>query len=239
VAGRKILKTALRTREGVFMAGHIKVCRAADNCARKIVFVLFLLFVTGFVYSVDEYNITEGIKMYNGNLVEIPSKITYYPSTIDFQGIKNPVCLYFQDMIVYTFFLGDDDYGRKAQFIEVIDKCIEWADVAKKNGVHNFNRSVGTDAIPYNTNLVPKPDIFFVDYIFSIRQTNGREEVILVINYKTRDQQFGNRPGSYLIFKQPDFAALKRIFSSDYLARYDRQAAEAAAEAAEKEKLFR
>jgi hypothetical protein len=32
MVGRKIFKTALRTREGVFMAGHIKVCREADNC---------------------------------------------------------------------------------------------------------------------------------------------------------------------------------------------------------------
>lgn len=180
-----------------------------------------------------EYQILSGIKFYDRNLQTIESKITYAPSE-SFVG-KNALFLYVSGAALG---FGDKSFERK-DFIEIIDKCIEWSNLAKENGVHALTREVKTEVTVIGATYRLEP--FIVDFIFSVREINRKEETILTVNYKTTDQQnaynFSNRSttqGGFIVFKEQDFNNLKKIFSEDLLAQIDKMDEEKK----EKEQLF-
>jgi hypothetical protein len=193
---------------------------------RRIIFTLsFLIVFIGSVYSVDEYRIGETIKIYDEYLEEIQSRITYYPAA--FYHFENAIFLYFNKLLTYTLIFDKD---LRVRFSGILDKCIEWTAVAKKNDVHELSRMieerVGIFCVfPTVSNY---PDVLIIDYIFSIQKIKGKEEIMLVMNYKTVDQINNGRPGGYIAIKQNDFNRLKEIFSDNYLANYDKKAEEQA-----------
>lgn len=207
----------------------------------KIIFCFcFLVGSLGRVYSIDEYRIDETIKVYDSSLKELQTRINYYPGDLPYWGINKPVILYFTDYINYAFIFGKDDdsnYGARNAFIEIIDKCIEWADVAKKNNVHTLSRAVKNriEILYMMPGLSSDLDVFLADFIFSIQEINKKEEVMLVINYKTVRQVNNQERGSYIVFKERDFNRLRLIFSDNYLIQFDKKAEEQA----KKEELFR
>jgi len=192
---------------------------------RKIILV-FTLFIIPIVstYSIDEYRIGETIKIYDVNLKEIQSRITYYPAPF-YSTIKNVIFLYFYEHINYTLVFDSD---LRTEFIEILDKCIEWTIIAKNNNVHKLSRLVKERVgIPFVIPGVSKyPDVFFLYFTFSIQEINGKEEIMLIINYKTKDQDNNGRQGSYIVIKQNDFNHLKEIFSANYLIQFDKKAEE-------------
>jgi hypothetical protein len=195
---------------------------------RKMVGCLFLFVISiGSLYSVDEYTIDETVKVYNANLRELRSEITYYPEPLPAFGESNAIVLYFSDFVNYAFIFGKND---RATFIEIIDKCIEWTEVAKKNGVHSLSKTiVEKEGIRYMMVGVSNyPSVFLSNFTFSIQEIDGKEEILLIINYRTIDQVNNGGRGSILVFKQNDFARLKEIFSEDYLLQFDKKAKEQA-----------
>lgn len=200
---------------------------------RKVMVCLFSFIVSlGSVYSVDEYRIGETIKVYDSYLEELQSKITYYPAPLSFLDTNNAIFIYFHEFITYVLiFAKGDKYDYRKRFIEVLDKCIEWTDVAKKNNVHKLSRLVVEDvSIPYM--ILGEggsfPEVFIVDFIFSIQEFKGKEETLLIINYKTVDQYNNGERGRYIVFKQNDFNHLREIFSDNYLTQFDKKAEEQA-----------
>ena len=197
---------------------------------RKIMVCLVSFFICiGSVYSVDEYPIDETVKIYDSNLKALQSRITYYPSA--FYSYKNAIFLYFTDYFNCAFIFGKgDEYDKRAQFIGILDKCIEWTAVAKENNVHKLSRTVAEEVeILYMYPGVSNyPDVFLVNFIFSIQEINNKEEIMLIINYKTVDQVNNGSRGSYIVIKQNDFIRLKQIFSDNYLAQFDKEAKEQA-----------
>jgi len=193
---------------------------------RRIVFTLsfFVVFISS-VYSVDEYRIGETIKIYDEYLEEIQSRITYYPAA--FYHFENAILLYFNKLLTYTLVF---DKNLRAKFSGILDKCIEWTAIAEKNDVHELSRMIEERVGIYCVfpALSNYPDILLIDYIFSIQKIKGKEEIMLVMNYKTIDQVNNGRPGGYIAIKQNDFNRLKEIFSDNYLANYDKKAEEQA-----------
>jgi len=115
--------------------------------------------------------------------------------------------------------------GGRSIFNEVIDKAIEWTEIARTNNVHRLNRTIRAGvSIPYVTieNSDKEIKFFMVDFIYFIGEFNGKDEVLLIMNYKTLEEyEFHKvRGGNYLIFKEEDFAELRHIFSNDYLQKF-------------------
>jgi hypothetical protein len=208
---------------------------------RKVIGFLFLLGVlSNPAYSVEEYTIDETVKVYDQGLNELQTEITYYPSNIDSWGINKPVFLYYRDFFGCTLIFGkfrNSNYDAKTAFIEIIEKCIEWADVAKKNNVHTLSKTVKSEMeIPFTLGSGNGNDfdVFLVDFIFSIQEINGKEETMLIANLRTVRQVNNEARGSYIAFKEKDFVRLKTIFSDSYLAQFDQKAEKQA----KQEKLF-
>jgi hypothetical protein len=189
---------------------------------RKIMLV-FTFFIIPIVstYSIDEYRIGETIKIYDANLKELQSRITYYPTS--FYSTKNVIFLYFFEYMSYALVFDSD---LRKEFIEILDKCIEWTNIAKDNNIHKLSRLVKERiGIPFVIPGVSRYlDALFLYFTFSIQEINGKEEIMLIINYKTIDQDNNGRQGSYIVIKQNDFNRLKEIFSADYLTQFDRKA---------------
>jgi hypothetical protein len=190
---------------------------------RKVIVSLFLMICfIGYIHSAEEYTIDNSVKIYNGNLNELQGRITYYPENI--WDMDNAVILYFRDFLSYGLMFDPDS---REDFIEIIDKCIEWTEIAKRENVHKLSRAISSDVgILYFSSLNNMPDVFILNYSFFIDTVNGSEEILLLINYRTINQANSGSRGSTIAFKERDFRRLKEIFSEDYLLQYNRMAEE-------------
>lgn len=170
--------------------------------------ILFIIFNMS-AYSVDEYRIGETIRIYDQNLNVLQSRITYYPTS--YFHMNKVIFLYFFEYINYALVLNDE---LRAEFIEVLNKCIEWTIIARDNNVHRVTQPVKERlGVPFIIpNVSRNLDVLFLTFLFSIQEINGREEILLIINYKTIEQDNYGRQGSYIIIKQNDFERLREIF---------------------------
>jgi hypothetical protein len=186
-----------------------------------------LAFCLGYAYSVEEYSINTTITAYNENLEGYPLQLGYYPG--EFHGYNNPIFLYVNQFVgrIALLFGKHDQIDDRKIFIEVIDKCIEWANVAKKNAVHNVSKDVKEDVTTLTSirpGLNGSDRQLLVIYHFRIAEFNGKEETLLVIMYYTYDEARQGYPPSYIIFKETDFTKLKEVFSDAYLKQFDDKA---------------
>jgi len=187
------------------------------------IFFLFFFISIISVYSVDEYRIGETIRIYDQNLSVLQSRITYYPAP--YFHMNKVIFLYFFEYIQYAIVLNDE---LREEFVEVLNKCIEWTIIARDNNVHRVIQPVKERlGVPFIIpNVSRNLDVLFLTFLFSIQEINGREEIMLIINYKTIEQDNYGRPGSYIIIKQNDFEQLKEVFSANYLIQFDERAEE-------------
>jgi hypothetical protein len=171
-------------------------------------------------YSADEYNIDTTIKVYNRSLQEMESRFTYYPEET-LVG-DNALIMYFNNS---AFMFGkSDEHDARYDFIKIIEKCIEWVDVARQNNVRQLTRTVETDVSIIGVRYRLEP--FSADFTFSIQEIQGRIEMMLIINYKTTYEWNNGSQGNYIVFREQDFNKLKEIFSDDYLLQFDDRATE-------------
>ena len=191
---------------------------------RKIMFLLiFSIISSTFTYSIDEFRIGETIKIYDQNLNELQSRITYYPAP--YFHMNKVIFLYFFEYIQYAIVLNDE---LREEFVEVLTKCIEWTIIARDNNVHRVTQPIKERlGVPFIIpNISRNLDVLFLTFLFSIQEINGREEIMLIINYKTIEQDNYGRQGSYIIIKQNDFERLKEVFSANFLIQFDERAEE-------------
>jgi len=191
---------------------------------RKIMFLLiFSIISSTLTYSIDEYRIGETIKIYDQNLNELQSRITYYPAP--YFHMNKVIFLYFFEYIQYAIVLNDE---LREEFVEVLTKCIEWTIIARDNNVHRVTQPIKERlGVPFIIpNISRNLDVLFLTFLFSIQEINGREEIMLIINYKTIEQDNYGRQGSYIIIKQNDFERLKEVFSANFLIQFDERAEE-------------
>lgn len=194
---------------------------------RILIFGFFLAGFSHFYAYSQEDTINTTVKMYNINLQEIQSKITY-TSQETYIG-KNALILYANNTALFFGKGGAKD--DRNNFIEIIEKCIEWADTAKKNNVRQLTREIQSEVAI--TGVLYDVEAFYTDFIFQVKEIRGRVEIMLVINYRTADQDNAYRrsgnpyyQGRQIVFKEQDFNTLKEIFSDGFLAQFDTRAAE-------------
>ncbi|MDR0864678.1 MAG: hypothetical protein LBO74_07070 [Candidatus Symbiothrix sp.] len=178
----------------------------------------------------QEYDIPNNITIYDGNFKKVTSKITYYPPQLSNTGLTNTILLYYNDGYLTNALLygkiGDSNF--REYLSNAIDKCIEWAAVAKKNGVHELTKNTGESSSVLFATIMDGlyTNVYIINYIFSIQKINGKETFCLIINYQTTDQVNSGRNGGYLVITEKDFGELKKIISDDFLAQYDKQYAD-------------
>jgi hypothetical protein len=168
--------------------------------------------------SNGEYQIESGIKIYDSNLRQLQARITYTPNET-FVG-KNALFIYANNSS-----LGFGDRNRP-DFIDIISKCIEWSTVARENNLHATRRFVKEDVNLIGTTTRLEP--FYADFIFSISEISNKEEHLLIINYRTtnednmyRQSNKTGRQGRYIVFKIEDLDTLKQILSDNFLSQID------------------
>jgi hypothetical protein len=165
------------------------------------------------VFSLEEYNINTTIKIYDRDLKEIQSRITYCPEGILVGDnalviyVRNGVSLFGESAEGALFFEKSAEKDYRYEFIEIIEKCIEWADIAKKNNVRQLKRTV-KDYVNI-CGVSSRLEMLIADFTFSIQEINGNVEMLLIINYKTNDEQKSYySQGRYIVFKEQDFNRL-------------------------------
>ncbi|AEF84536.1 hypothetical protein TREPR_1012 [Treponema primitia ZAS-2] len=191
-----------------------------------VIFFMLLFLTIPYVYS-QEYDIPNNITIYDGNFEKITSKITYYPPQLSNTGLTNTILLYYKNGSLTNALLYGKmgDSNSREYLSNAIDKCIEWAAVAKKNGVHELTKNTGKESAVMFATIMDSlyTNVYIVNYIFSIQKINGKETYCLIINYKTTDQANLGRNGGYLVITEKDFGELMKIISDDFLAQYDKQ----------------
>ena len=182
-------------------------------------FALFV-FICCFAYSAEEININTTVKVYDRNLQEITSRFTYYPEETEVGN--DALILYFGAGYSSRAFMFA--YNLRQRFIEIIDKCIEWANIARLNNVRQLTREVtaGIGIIGVTSRIEP----YSADFTFSIREVQDRVEMTLIINYKTTYELNARSQGNYIVFKEHDFIELKELFSENFLSQYADRARE-------------
>jgi hypothetical protein len=191
------------------------------NGFMKIVlcFILGLCFLD-IAFADDEYSIDEKVKFYDDNLNPLNISINYYPGQLQ-TLVSSSVLFYFGNSFALIFGKTDEKNYRQ-DFIEAIDKCIEWASVARKNSIHDM-----TKEIKDSHSLVWLSGMRFLEsmelkYVFLFGEiTKGKESAALMVNYRSSSDINNRRPGHWLVFLEEDFAGFKNIFSDEYLKRFD------------------
>ena len=199
-----------------------------------------------------QYRVGSQVKVYDGNLEPTDAYFTYSPSKLPILGYDNTVILNFGLPYSNTaLFFGKSEGSDIIGFVRYcIDKGIEWAATAKQNNVHSLSKAIprpdGYDIdntrVAYGLNQPNyrnyKPVyLLFSFYIGDIAE-NGKEETLLVMNYRTHDQARSESQGQYFCFRENDFARLKEMFSESYLAKIDKQEAEWQKSQAKQDALF-
>jgi hypothetical protein len=173
-------------------------------------------------FSQGEYLINSGVKIYDADLKELQSKITYYPQA--FHGFNNVVFIYFKDYANISFLYGKiGDSDKRAEFIRILEKAVEWAETAEKNNVESVSRLIEETNVIYTMpGVIDRLDAFIAYYYFSIQEINRRKEVMLIVNYKTVQEANSNEQGDFIVIKQNDFKKLLEILSNDFISRIDK-----------------
>ncbi len=195
-----------------------------------------------------EYLIGSDVKIYDGDLMPMDAFFTYTPSKPENLNMNNAVIL---NWLPTAFFFGGNNEigsGTLGLFRYCIDKSIEWAATAKENDVHSLSKIILPDDFKENDGIAAymlknspnsaEPIYLIFHFFIGDLNEDGKEETLLVLNWKKHDELRYGSPGNFLLFKENDFARLKEIFSESYLAKINKQEEEWQKSRTEQEALF-
>jgi hypothetical protein len=193
------------------------------------VFCIFAFLALSHGLSGQEYTIDSSVTFYNRSLRKVEGRISYYPGQFGAVSMSEVVTFTFADPFGATGLL----YGRRSETVDlvnnlraVIDKCLEWAGIAKANNVTELTKEIDGPQC-FETNVGSNwYDPCIVRYIFTFVEEAGKKTPFLVINFRTTDQANQGSPGGFVAFSEKDFARLRDILSEQNLAQYDQRDAE-------------